>query len=434
MQTLPSHNVADTPGQKKKAGSKNYSAFAFITEQSAIDAAFLWLQRSQVIKSGLHHSQDIKELDGRIEANLDGLSAVGELGWQVCVQQLDYEEAGEVFTAAVVALRSRNTERIKRVCDLALTTPEMTQGLISALGWVEADIAAFWIPRFLAVTDPNYRMLGLAACSVRRDDPGPYLAAILQDPQTENYPALHARALRLIGELKRWELLPALNAAMAAENATVKFWANWSAVLLGDQAALVNLKPWVLDGSGLSEKAVQMAFSALPLSEARSWINEMVSQPELTRRTISAIGVLGDPQAIPWLLQQMAEPQFMRIAGWAFSQITGIDLVASSLTINPPEDLQTGPTDDPADDNVAMDPDEELPWPDRQKITSLWQAQQSRWQPGQRYFQGRAVNPQVLAHSLASTNQRQQELAALQRAVFDKPAVLVAFKAPQHNA
>lgn len=409
--------------------AKNFSAFASITEQNASEAAFLWLLRSRAVSSPLYYSVDIRELDGRIEANLDGLSAVGEPGWQACANQLVYEEAGEIFTAAVVALRSRHAARIKMVCEQALTSAEMTRGLVSALGWVDKEIAEFWVQRFLAVTDPKYRLLGLAACSVRRENPGKYLLAILQDPATRTQPAVHARALRLIGELKRFDLIPALNAAMHAEDPRVRFWANWSAVLLGNPAAIMNLKPYLLQASDLTTKAVPLVFSALSVGEGRKWVTEMVAKPELNRIVVQSIGILGDPHAIPWLIQQMANPVQARIAGWAFSQITGIDLEASQLAIEPPDDIEPGPTDDATDDNVAMDEDEDLPWPDMKKIGRLWQVHNQLLQAGQRYFQGQEVTKQVLAHIFVAANQQQKELAALQRAILDKHTTLVNTKA-----
>lgn len=432
MQTVQTYTPNQREGAKKKPVSKDFSAFANIVEQNAGEAAFLWLLRSQAVTSSQYYPIDIRELEGRIEANLEGLSAVGELGWQVCADQLVYEEAGEIFTAAVVALRSRNAARIKMVCELALTMPEMTKGLISALGWVDAEIAKFWMQRFLSVSDPRYRMLGLAACSVRREDPGKYFISILQDQDLSKYPIMHARALRLIGELKRRDLIPALNAAMDSKVPVVKFWANWSAVLLGNQAAVMNLKPYLMEENELSDKAIQLVFNLLPVSEGRKWIGELAAVPELTRMVIKSIGVLGDPHAIPWLIQQMAVPEMTRIAGCSFSQITGIELESANLVNEQADDIETGPTDDVADEAVTMDADEDLPWPNVQKIAKLWRVHNKLLQPGLRYFQGQEVTKQVLANIFVSANQQQKQLAALQRAILDEHTMLVNIKAREH--
>lgn len=429
MQTVQSYTPPGKVESKKKAPRKRFAAFANITEQNASEAAFLWLLRSQAVTSPLYFPADIKELEDRLEANLEGLSVAGELGWQVCVDQLIYEEPGEIFTAAVVALRSRNAARIKMVCELGLRTAAMTKGLISAFGWVEAEIARFWIERFLSVTDPNYRMLGLAVCSARREDPGKYFLTILQDPDLNKYPRTHGRALRLIGELNRHELVPALNAAMGSPHADVRFWANWSAALLGNTAAIQNLKPYLLEPYELADKALYMVFSGLPVNVARKWITEMTEKPVLIRPVIKAIGVLGDPHAVPWLIQQMHQPELARLAGWSFSQITGIDLEAAHLDMDPPAGIETGPSDDIEDEDVSIDADEDLPWPDVRKIAKLWQVHNQLLQAGQRYFQGQEITKQLLAQVFVKANQQQKELAALQRALLDKHTALVNIKA-----
>lgn len=429
MQTLESYTVENKPVEKKKQLNHNFNAFANITEQYASEAAFLWLLRSRALTSPLYYTTDIIELENRIEASLHGLLATSEMGWQACLEQLQYEEAGEVFTAAVVAFRSRNATRIKMVCELAMTTPEMTKGLISALAWVENEIAKFWIQRFLSVTDPGYKILGLAVCGARREYPDKYLLAILQDTETAKQPTLHSRALRLIGELKRWDLVPALNAGMDADDPVVVFWANWSAALLGNQAAVKNLKPWVVEYSDLSDRAIQMAFSLLPVAEARGWIAEMVKDPGLHRQAIKAIGVLGDPQAIPWLIHLMSKPELKRIAGWAFSQITGINLEKTNLTIDQPDDIELGPTDEPSEENILMDEDEDIPWPDKHKVAKLWQVHSRMLQAGQRYFQGQEITKQLPGNIFVSANQQQKELSALQRALYDKHTMFVNIKA-----
>ncbi len=410
---------------KKKIHHANFSAFSNMIEQNASEAAFLWILRSQAVSSSLYYSIDIRELDERIEANLDGLFVVGELGWQACVDQLVYEEPGEIFTAAVVALRSRNAVRIKMVCELSLTSPKMTKGLISAFGWIEAEISKFWVQRFFAFSDSKYRTLGLAICSVRREDPGEYLLNIIQDPNIAKFPAMYARALRLIGELKRRDLVPALNTAMVADDFNVRFWASWSAVLMGNQAAVINLKPYLMEESELSNKNIQLVFSLLPINEGRKWIDELIAKSESKRLVIKSIGVLGDPHAIPWLIQQMDNLKLARIAAWAFTQITGIELETSNLTIEQQDDVEIETMEDAEDENVAMDEDEDLPWPDTQKISKLWRVHSQLLQSGKRYFHGQEVTKQVLANIFVGANQQQKELVALQIAMLDENIILV---------
>ena len=62
---------------------------------------------------------------------------------------------------------------------------------------------------------------------------------------------------------------------------------------------------------------------------------------------------------------------------------------AATAPSKPPEGVDFGPNDDPGDDNVAMDEDDSLPWPDVEKITAWWwQANGQRFASGTRYFMG----------------------------------------------
>ena len=72
-------------------------------------------------------------------------------------------------------------------------------------------------------------------------------------------------------------------------------------------------------------------------------------------------GVIGDPVSIPWLIEQMMIPELARVAGEAFTMITGVDIAYEDLEGEWPAGFEAGPTEDPEDENVAMDPDEDLP-------------------------------------------------------------------------
>src|SRR5664279_5087615 len=73
---------------------------------------------------------------------------------------------------------------------------------------------------------------------------------------------------------------------------------------------------------------------------------------------------MGDPEAIPWLIQQMKPLPLARLAGEAFTMITGADLAYRDLEGKPPEGFIAGAGEDPKDENVQMDPDDNLPWPE----------------------------------------------------------------------
>jgi uncharacterized protein (TIGR02270 family) len=108
----------------------------------------------------------------------------------------------------------------------------------------------------------------------------------------------------------------------------------------------------------------------------------------------------------------MRRPLDARLAAEAFSLITGVDMTALNLEGSPPEDFHSGPTDDPDDENVDMDPDDGLPWPDPDKVEKWWTANAHRFQKGVRYFMGAPVTREHCIHVLKTGYQRQRILAA----------------------
>ncbi|MDH5776655.1 MAG: TIGR02270 family protein [Gammaproteobacteria bacterium] len=400
-------------------------AYRDIYEQYVDEASFLWMLRSIVVNQPHYTKQDLLELENRIEAQIEGLMTSMSEGWEACEAALKLEEAGEVFTATIVAFRSHDMENIKKAVEVGLTNDSTYKGLISALGWLPDKLVGAWIERFLSGKDMNHKYLGVAACSLKRQDPGEQLLKILNRPDCQEHHKLYARSLRLIGELRRQDLLPALNVAMNHDDPEIKFWALWSSILLGNKSLVKHLKPFVLTSGPFSSRAINIAFRVLPVEEARKWISEMATKDGLNRAVIKATGILGDPHAVNWLIGQMAKPEYARLAAESFSMITGIDLEQHQLSMDIPDNAPLIPNNNVDDDDVSLDEDENLPWPDVSKVVAIWRRQGQNFIIGQRYFLGRPLNSELLRNKLEMGFQRQRHAAAMELALTDPEYTLV---------
>jgi uncharacterized protein (TIGR02270 family) len=147
-------------------------------------------------------------------------------------------------------------------------------------------------------------------------------------------------------------------------------------------------------------------------SAAHRVLTDLAGDPKELRWLIQGSGIAGDPMYVPWLIRQMADTKTARVAGEAFTLITGADLDRKQLEGNRPAEVDSGPNDDPDDLNVAMDPDDGLPWPDPQKVDKWWAANGSRFQKGTRYFMGAPVTREHCIEVLKNGYQRQRILAA----------------------
>lgn len=395
-------------------------------EQYGSEAAFLWVLRSLAVDQPQYRAKDIADIETRIETNLDSLMAAPDMGWDGCEAAMGTGEPGDQFTATIIALRSHDTERLQQAVHTGLTNKRATQGLISAFGWLPRDMVSPWIHRLLTGKDMNHKYLGLAACSIRRQEPGEVLATILTRKDCQLHLALYARALRLVGELRRQDLMPALQSAALSTQPELAFWANWSAILLGQYSAVKNLKSAVFNRGPFQARAIELAFRVLSTEQGREWISAMSDDPNRIRSVIHATAVLGDPHAVNWLITKMDDPFLARLAGEAFSSITGVDLVAQQLTREAPEDDPMFLLSDfGSSAHVGLDEDEQLPWPDQDKVASIWRTLGKNFMVERRYFLGRAMTPDFLKEVIATGTQRQRHAAALQLALIDPRSRLI---------
>ncbi len=413
----------------KKKDVLHNSAFNMVYEQYVNEAAFLWILRSIAINEPHNDQQDILALEQRINAQLDGLMTSIEQGWQVCEQALELQEAGEVFTALNIAMRSHDSAKIKTAVDVGLSSKFAVYGLVSAMGWLADDIANIWIERFLNGKDLQHKYLGIAACSVRRTDPGYALLSILKREDCMQDIRLYSRALRLVGELRRQDCMPFVNSAVNSDNEIIRFWANWSAILLGQHDRAVHLKATVFKSGKLQDKAIQLAFRVLPVEQGREWISELSKDEKQIRAIIKAIGVLGDPHAVNWLINKMDNPLYAKLAAESFTYITGVDFDKNDLSITAADNYPDIPNNDVDDDIVGLDEDENLPYPDAGKVASIWQKYGQKFIVGKRYFMGQALNTDHLKDRLQNGMQRQRHAAALELALHENGMPLVNTKA-----
>ncbi|SUS04717.1 conserved hypothetical protein [uncultured Defluviicoccus sp.] len=399
-----------------------------IVGQHAEEAAFLWLLRAAAVRAPHYRLKDLAKLDKRVEAHVDGLRVAGEAGWELAIEQLKFEEAGELFAASVLALESRAWARIDLVIDLAARVPDTAPGLFSALGWVERAHLHGTVKELLDSDDPFRRRLGLTACALHRVDPGARLQAAIDDPE----PALSARALKAAGEFGRNDLREAVHEHLTDDDPGCRFSAAWAAVLLGDRGqGLAQLFTIAADlASPWQAPALQLAARLLTSPAAQAWFRDLSAAPAWLRLLITAIGVHGDASYVPWLIERMQTPELARLAGEAFSMITGADLAYDDLETDRPEGFESGPSENAQDEDVALDPDVDLSWPAPELIARWWQAHAARFADPQRYLCGQPVTEAHCRDVLSAGFQRQRRAAALELALMRADRPLFECRAP----
>ncbi len=364
--------------------------------------------------------------DERLAAHLDGLSVSSDCGEGLSQTALDDPGVGPLFVSAVLAIERRDIQQIERLLSLLNTVPDAPRALSSAFGWVAPELLRGITAPLLANESPGARWLGIAACAQHRVDPGAPLAAAIEHADTR----LRSRALQAAGELGRIDLLAACQAYLQDEP-SVSLLAARSAALLGDRgAALSTLRALALQSSPHQLEALALSLFMADAEAARGLVKELAANGAPLRTLIKAAAWAGDAQVMPWLFKHMEDDANARLAGEAFSFITGIDLAWLDLDRKPPDTVAAGPNDDPNDDHVAPDEDESLPWPDLPKLTAWWSTNAERFPAGQRLFAGAAPTTDHCFQVLKEHTQRRRMAAALYMSLIRPGTLLFNCAAP----
>ncbi|MBL0726377.1 TIGR02270 family protein [Piscinibacter sp. HJYY11] len=398
-----------------------------VLAQHLDDAVSLRSVRSVLLRAPHVKLKDLARADERLAAHLDGLSIAGDAGAALSREALDLPGVGQLFVCCVLAIERRDAAQLTQLVSLLEPVPDAARALSSAFGWVSAPLLRGLTAPLLQAPSPRMRWLGLVACAQHRVDPGRALDEAVKDADA----ALRARALQAAGELARVDLLPSCLDRLSDEAPTVALAAARAAVLLGDREHAPRvLLAWASTPGPLQHGALLPALLASDAGTARSLVRQMAASGSDTRTVIRAAGLAGDAQAVPWLLKHMASPDHARLAGEAFSFITGVNLKWQHLDGEPPEEAAGGPNDDPRDERVALDEDDDLPWPDVAKLTAWWHTHGSRFAAGQRHFVGESPS---VAHALAVLGQgmqRQRLVAAVHLSLLQPGTPLFNIAAP----
>ena len=418
---------SDDAAVTHRAPKNRHVVLPTVIEQHVDDAPFLWMLRNRLVAVPRCGLLELARHDERLAAHLDGLLLAGEAGWEMCRDSLWHGGAGDYFVASILAFKSGRDERIALLLDKGSTDPALSKGIGSALGWLTYGEAAPYLAILMADDSPDLRRIGIAASALHRVDPGRQLEfAIYHDD-----PALKARALKAVGELGRIDLLPALAVHLTHGNDACRFYAAWSAALLGDLNATSVLQEIAVGSTGYRQQAAETAFSLLDRGAARKWHGKLCGTSDTECLAVFGAGASGDPELIPWLIGQMGKTELARPAGEAFTRITGADLSHDGLKAPRPAGFSSGPADDPEDDEVGMvDDDGDLPWPDPESVKNWWRRQSTLFSGEASYLLGKTVSAAHLRQVLRTGSQRHRGAAAVRSALLQPGLPLFESRAP----
>jgi uncharacterized protein (TIGR02270 family) len=132
---------------------------------------------------------------------------------------------------------------------------------------------------------------------------------------------------------------------------------------------------------------------------------------------------------MPWVLAHMDDVKSARLAGEAFTMITGI-VIERELATKVPTGFRAGPSDDPAEGDVALDPDRDRPWPAPAALAAAFRARGGELRRGARYLLGQPITDGSTMRVLREGRLRERAAAAIERSLLVPGRPLFEVRAP----
>jgi uncharacterized protein (TIGR02270 family) len=396
-----------------------------IVRQHAEDGAALHVARQTLLRAGDVRLEGIARLDQRIAAHLDGVSVAESDTSPITPEEL-FENlgVGEAFVSAVRALDRNDFNGVDSLVETAEADTTLRPGLLAAFAWVSRYRLRGVVVDLLQSHNPWLRTVGIAACSMHRVDPD--IARRVSDQE----PHVRARAMRCAGELGKRELVSLCARSIDGGDPDSQFWAAWSAVLLGDrERGLAWLSDAVPSSSPHHACALQLVLQTSEIAHGHAAVQAHAADSSIRLR-IRGAAYIGDPRYVGWLIGQMGDDKYSRLAGESFSMVTGLDLWQPPFFRPRPEGFESGPTEDPEDENVEMDEDDGLPWPDQAQVQAWWNEHGARFTTGVRHFIGAPPSRAHCIEVLKNGYQRQRIAAAYHLCLLNPGTPLFEWRAP----
>jgi len=306
-----------------------------LTDMHVEDAAFLWAQRRLEIDGPILDAAEIGKLDQRLEANLEGLMAAGEAGWQTALKRFeDYPEPAELFVVGTLALRWEDDRALGKAIELGRTLAgDGIKALSAAMTRVTKEALRTHVPKWIDARDPFLRSLGLSALWQYRADADMRLPDLLADADA----GVRVRALTLAGATGRLDMLPKITQAMEADDEGERLAASRSACLLGEaRLAHPVLDRIVLGGSSRLQECFELRQLTTPKDAAKRWLQAHLGKQHLRAVAVRSIGLFREREIMPWLIERMRDPELCEAAGLALRDLFDVDFGDTSLfTVEP---------------------------------------------------------------------------------------------------
>jgi len=392
-----------------------------IWKQLLTDAPFAWHQRNEAAHGVQFTLLDLVDIDQTVAAYLDALGIAKRKGARLH-EALNFEDWGSVFISVVLGLRFEDDALLAVALAAIGEDLERAAELEHAIRWPTTYIADKRVVTWQTHDNPAIRRAALGAVYTDVDHELHYRL------KTESHPWVLARLLERAGDQRYWH--ETIAHMYNIESPEVKFYALRAGVLFGDAEAYPRLKQLAREEGPYRAKALELYLRAAQPEATQSMLVEILKTEDSKYLHCQCIAWAGYPEWVTLLMPLLEEPTYARTAGYAFSLLTGVDLIEAELSVLEAEQRNSSQT--PQNDNYRSANESDWPWPAAEKIQAWWQRQAAQFNPGTRYLAGYPLTQPYFEVILIEGTQPQRQAVALERslqtpgvAIFDIQAYAV---------
>lgn len=378
-----------------------------IWEEHLDEAAFHWSQWERALLAPDFTLAETAEREERLLAHLEGLEDEAALD-TVVRPAFESEEPPRLSAATHALLALGQVDEV--LVRLRGATGEARTAMGRALEVCEAPSLGARLRELLTVEDLDLQARVLEALVFRQEASAEVLGRFLLHDE----PRARVAALRGAAPLPEDTVRGRLPALLDSAHPGLRSAAMEAGLASGARLAWEVCRQAVR--SGATHGAEPLVLLALGGDEEDvRLLVELLESAERRPRVLWALGFSGRVAAMEACVKYLAEPSVARLAGEAFSAMTGLRLEGPHAL--PPGERPPGAPPPPEeqedlDANLVPSPEEDLPWPHVAAVTDWWHEARRRFEKGQRYLLGQPFRGPVLLEALETSPMRRRHVLA----------------------
>jgi uncharacterized protein (TIGR02270 family) len=389
-----------------------------VFEEHLDEAAFLWSSWEDALRSPVFTPKEVAS--GPEERLLAHLHALFLGGPAVAARLLapGLADPERAFPAAFALLSAGDVKQVLQALQEAdaATRPAIQRALELHPG---AGLEAHLFP-LASKGSPELRAAALEVLAFRGVDPGDALRAAVESRD----PKVIAAALRAVRAAPATVARPIVLGALPSNDAAVRDAAIQTGLALGLREA------WNACRGALSRKPASQVSQLLAAlgggdQEQQALITDLQS-PKPSPHCLWAAGFSGRRALADACIDVLsaADPRTARLAGEAFSAITGLRIEGLYLAEESPQSEAPIPfEEDDLNADLVPRPEDALPLPDAMGVQAWWKERRGAFDPATRYLAGKPHSLELLQEALEQGPMRRRSVLALELDIRSRGAL-----------